>query len=1764
MILSKLLGTDQIKSYIGKISTEVTSEVEKMAASINSTINAASAQSTIEKMVGKMPEDQFNPSEIANYVDSLEHLDEAQKKAVISNSSLSNAQKEKINALRKAKVATEASTVATNVDTVAKKTNTLASRALAVAQNTANAAMRVGKTLAKTFFATVAIQLALEGIMWIADKIKDAFGGAAEETETAEERLQRIKQAAEEAGQEIERLTSNFKSQASTVAKTKDRYAELAQEVNNLGRATQSKGTLSTEEYEEFLDLSDELASVFPSLNTGFEDNGKAIINLKGNVDDIVSSLESLIEVQERLVRQETLKEMPKYLEGYIENRKAEDEEISDLEGKKISKQTSLRRFLSKSKQYNNDDKKYINKIAAVAGLSEDFADDDISVEEYAIIEQYANYDIQELDKKIEAAYERRDMKAAEASSRFINSWLSDNVYFKQIDNPDLQNLVYDALSSQDLHMWLKHDVDTTDPDAMIDYIQDNFLSVVKDMDEETKARLIKAFNGELNASEIYQLMDHISSDDTYDMTLYNPLYEYLEDIGDKKNEFDKYLNDVLWDYEKSDEEILEKFISEQGIDNFQELKYFNDVTSGAKTAEEAIIKYKNALHNKKGEGFEEIWKSSDFKEAREELLDLAKSGELTVETLESSSEYNEIIGDIGLTAKEAKKYILDMLTSTEKLAMASETLEPVGSALEEYYEEGFVTASTLEELPETIKELSGFDEFKSIVSNIESSEDQIRAAFNKLISEWIYQNSILTNVTQEEANMFASNLQNMGITNAQEIVKMIFGEYVTEQGKILITAENDFLEYLGSKNIAEIDYVEDSLVLTSQLVKEFGESYQDDYDNWATLLTDKVLAYNEFANKINETKVLEFSKVSPEFEDVVLSKDVDGLVDESLYDNDYDLKYAQAKEIQRIYEENKKKQEDSPYTGKVSINEFGFVSTMNEAFSTDWTEDDYNSAMKYIEAYEQSQKFRNSLTANLNLSQYTPENLGSDSDSNFDWIEVLFSRIESAVSNAGKKINATYKSWSDRTKAVGEETVALTKKLKAQEDAAAYYKNKANSVTGLTETEKNRIKNGEILITSETGEAKKKAIQDFQEYWEAYLAAFDGQQDTRDEIANNLQTDFDLIASEYDSKLGKLEGRGSIIDALIGKQEADGHIVSKEYYKELENLAKNKATTLQDKLKELTAKLNSGEIAEGTEMWDSLKAEIYGVEAALIDAKTEVIEYGNEMRQLDWDIFDKQQEAIEGVREEAEFFISLMEEEDLFDKETGAITEYGKATMGLHATSYYSYMKQAQDYGDELVDINKELQKDPYDQEAIERREELLGLQRDMILSAQDEKQAMIDLTNDGYDAMLEALDEIIEKKKEALNVEKDLYDYQKNVAEQTKNIASLEKQLAAYSGDDSEEAKAKVQQLKVSLDEAKQNLQETEYDKWKQDQEQMLDTLLSDTQEWINERLDNEDELLQGILDAVDGDSDSIKKTLETVANDVGYQLSEQLPGIFNEGGVLENTYSTLKTISDYVATIAGGSGSDTISSDSVDSNGETTTSGGNSNVSNGNNTNNNNNNKANNEETKAWGYWFVKQKSYYPKDKLEKTKNTSIVDRLAWLDYDNSFDARAKYFKAMGGSGVYTGSAKQNSWMLSEMKKRKGYATGSRRIMQNELAWTQENGQELIYRASDGAMLTPLGTGDAVFTAEMTNRLWDIANNPGIFSGLTSVGLPKGMASTRTNSAVQNDVVMNISLPNVVDVDGFVNELRTNKKFEKVVQSMTIGNVISGSNSLSKFKY
>ena len=282
------------------------------------------------------------------------------------------------------------------------------------------------------------------------------------------------------------------------------------------------------------------------------------------------------------------------------------------------------------------------------------------------------------------------------------------------------------------------------------------------------------------------------------------------------------------------------------------------------------------------------------------------------------------------------------------------------------------------------------------------------------------------------------------------------------------------------------------------------------------------------------------------------------------------------------------------------------------------------------------------------------------------------------------------------------------------------------------------------------------------------------------------------------------------MLEGAIDITETSGYIVSTKYYDSLISNENEKINQLYAKREALVNSLNSalssGKIDKYSESWYNMQDEIDSIDESIQDCNKSTIEWGNSIRQIQWDLFDKLQDRISKINDEADFLKELMSSEKMYDdKNGGQITEYGKATFGLHGVKHNALMAQADEYRKEMEKIDEQLKSDPFNQTLIDRRSELLKLQQESITSAKQEKDAIKDLVEDGINSQLDALQKLIDKYTDLLDTNKDMYDYQKQLAEKQKEISSIEKQLAAYQGDTSEEGASKRQQLQNDLNDAK-----------------------------------------------------------------------------------------------------------------------------------------------------------------------------------------------------------------------------------------------------------------------------------------------------------------------------------------------------------------------
>lgn len=125
-------------------------------------------------------------------------------------------------------------------------------------------------------------------------------------------------------------------------------------------------------------------------------------------------------------------------------------------------------------------------------------------------------------------------------------------------------------------------------------------------------------------------------------------------------------------------------------------------------------------------------------------------------------------------------------------------------------------------------------------------------------------------------------------------------------------------------------------------------------------------------------------------------------------------------------------------------------------------------------------------------------------------------------------------------------------------------------------------------------------------------------------------------------------------------------------------------------------------------------------------------------------------------------------------------------------------------------------------------------------------------------------------------------------------------------------------------------------------------------------------------------------------------------------------------------------------------------------------------------------------------------------------------------------------------------------KKYAKGVHRLDKDEVAWTQEEGKELVLSPGRNAMLTPLKKGDTVLTVEQTDNLYELSKmNPNDLIPLKSLTLEdmqKLWANTRISEPVVDRQEVSTSntlqIQNLVNVQGSVNDVNI-KQFEKIAQ-------------------
>lgn len=287
-----------------------------------------------------------------------------------------------------------------------------------------------------------------------------------------------------------------------------------------------------------------------------------------------------------------------------------------------------------------------------------------------------------------------------------------------------------------------------------------------------------------------------------------NEAYAFLEGYADKYNLTLDQLIDKSQELGFVQDENYNELVNKFGEGNIKKLtpdeleiayKIKNTGNMSFEDLQKAIEETKKKAEESAKVSFKQAWKSldnvgsdSDQKDLKKDLLELAKQGKLTV------AEFNKTLGakswlkETALSAEEAVKKInnLKEVSSADQLSSMKSGISSITNILGDKKEnlsdkktkKTGIGVDTLGSMPEDIKSCTkAYENFCEVLGNGASTMADCKDAANKLATAYVNSNNFLAQLTESNKDYYISVLNEMGVENADIIVKSVLKQKEAE-----------------------------------------------------------------------------------------------------------------------------------------------------------------------------------------------------------------------------------------------------------------------------------------------------------------------------------------------------------------------------------------------------------------------------------------------------------------------------------------------------------------------------------------------------------------------------------------------------------------------------------------------------------------------------------------------------------------------------------------------------------------------------------------------------------------------------------------------------------------------------------------------------------------------------------------------------------------------------------------------------------------------
>lgn len=663
-----------------------------------------------------------------------------------------------------------------------------------------------------------------------------------------------VAEASENALTTYKNAMSTLRDHRKTIQDVRHEYEELSDGVDMLGNNV----SLTTEEYERYNEITNQIADMFPEMVTGYTEEGNAIIALKGNVEALTEAYEK----EAKAARQALLAEQTDVFDNFKNNTIKDDG------------------WFGRSKA---DEMEFLERI--IAGESSS-----------TIIGPYDTVD--DLESLKTAHWKDNILEAAGVDT---TTWLSS---YDKIDGEIQKHLpqiqaYYNTLKAQ-------YEAETNAiRDIANAYLEESF--DYQKLSSSAKST-VKSFVNQFG-TEFYSRFDSaVEMEAWIDENLVEPLKN-----ADTAAEFEATFNlqtqfnngeVTIQEYETKIAGII-SLIDKLGLENADEIKksvrlIFDVDDSGVvNSSAQEVAK---GLLDPSDHGMIKQLTKAELDVINKYASEWANKGvwnvetgawEITESTLYSWEELNTLIEDAMTVSDDTSS-----ADTIQSFVNISEKLSSLGGAFDEFEEKGKVSIDTMSDLSEKFGNIDGFEDFINVLGNSSSTTEQVETAIANMASAYLETTGILSDVTDANREFVLSQLEALGVTNAEEYLnnlQLVHQAMADQYGVDL----SNYATAAQMKQAISSDLYSSLMIVENMTIEELASKYGDDLYNYATLEEAKTEAARR--ESLKRAEILKGEKLTEAEQDAEGWKNAQTTGDKGIktaeWDNDLKNKtYSQVK----------------------------------------------------------------------------------------------------------------------------------------------------------------------------------------------------------------------------------------------------------------------------------------------------------------------------------------------------------------------------------------------------------------------------------------------------------------------------------------------------------------------------------------------------------------------------------------------------------------------------------------------------------------------------------------------------------------------------------------------------------------------------------------------------------------------------------------------------------------------------------------------------